>query len=51
MDMQTGKEGEIHPANYLVGALQRQVFSRSNITGFIVNKQVLDTTNNETAYR
>jgi len=49
MDIQTGAEGEIHPANYLVSALQRQVFNRSNITGFIVNKQVLDTTNNETA--
>lgn len=47
MDMQTGKKDEIHPANYLVTALQRQVFSRSNITAFIVNKQVLDTTNNE----
>lgn len=47
MDMQTGKKEEIHPANYLVTALQRQVFSRSNITAFIVNKQVLDSTNTE----
>lgn len=47
MDMQTGKKDDIHPSNYLVAALQRQVFSRSNITAFIVNKQVLDSTNNE----
>jgi len=49
MDIQTGSEGDIHPANFLVSALQRRLFSRSNITGFIVNKQVLDTANTETS--
>jgi hypothetical protein len=59
MDIQTGKkevftpiiigEKEVIPAaNYLVAALQRQVFSRSNITAFIVNKQVLNVKNDET---
>lgn len=59
MDIQTGKkevitdvindEKVIIPAsNYLVAALQRQIFSRSNITAFIINKQVLNVNNDET---
>jgi hypothetical protein len=48
MDMQTGSNEEIYPANYMVAALQRQVLTRSNITAFIVNKQVMDTRNDET---
>ncbi|MBN1158693.1 MAG: carbohydrate binding family 9 domain-containing protein [Bacteroidales bacterium] len=40
MDMQTGKEDAIPSANYAVAVLQRQVFSRSNIGGFFINKQV-----------
>jgi len=48
MDIQTGKKDTIHAANYMVAALQRQIFSRSNITAFIINKQVLDVKNDET---
>jgi hypothetical protein len=48
MDIQTGKKEEIHAANYLVAALQRQVFSRSNITAFLINKQVMDVKDDET---
>ena len=48
MDIQTGKKEEIHAANYMVAALQRQVFSRSNITAFIVNKQVMNVKDDET---
>lgn len=40
MDIQTGSKDTIMAANYMVAALQRQVFSRSNITAFVVNKQV-----------
>lgn len=43
MDMQTGEKGDIRPGNYAVAALQRSVFSRSNISGFFVNKQVMPT--------
>lgn len=59
MDIQTGKkevimdiingEKEVIPAaNYMVAALQRQVFSRSSISAFIINKQVMDIKNDET---
>jgi hypothetical protein len=40
MDIQTGSGENIPAANFMVAALQRQVFSRSSITAFIVNKQV-----------
>jgi len=40
MDIQTGEEEAIPSANYAVAVLQRQVFSRSNIGGFFINKQV-----------
>ncbi len=42
MDIQTGEKENTHPSNYLVAAIQRSVFSRSNITAFFINKQVLD---------
>jgi len=42
MDIQTGKKGNIHASNFLVAAIQRSVFSRSNISAFFINKQVLD---------
>ncbi len=48
MDMQTGNKGEINAANYLVAVLQRLVFSRSSISAFMINKQVLKTKNDET---
>ena len=40
MDIQTGKHNEIPSGNYGVAILQRNVFSRSSIVGFMVNKQV-----------
>ncbi len=42
MDIQTGKKDSINAANFMVAAVQRQVFSRSNITAFLVNKQVMN---------
>jgi len=48
MDIQTGKKDEIHAANYMVAALQRLIFSRSSITAFMINKQVLDVNDDET---
>jgi hypothetical protein len=48
MDIQTARKEEIHAANYMVAALQRQVFSRSNITAFIINKQVMNVKDDET---
>jgi hypothetical protein len=45
MDMQTGEKDDIRPGNYAVAALQRTVFSRSNVSGFFVNKQVMNTEN------
>jgi hypothetical protein len=48
MDIQTGDKEKIRAANYMVAALQRQVFSRSNISAFIVNKQMLFANDDET---
>lgn len=41
MDMQTGIQDTITADNFGVVAIQRQLFSRSNLTGFMVNKQVV----------
>jgi len=40
MDIQTGSKDTIPSGNYGVTILQRNVFSRSSIVGFLVNKQV-----------
>lgn len=40
MDIQTGVKDNTPAGNYFVTVLQRQVFSRSSISGFIINKQV-----------
>jgi hypothetical protein len=40
MDIQTRSNGDIQPVNFTVAALQRQVFSYSNVTAFLVNKQL-----------
>jgi len=48
MDIQTSTKDEIPAANYMVAALQRQVFSRSSVSAFIVNKQILNIDDNET---
>lgn len=48
MDIQTACKDTINAANFMVAALQRQVFSRSSISAFIVNKQVLNTGNDST---
>jgi hypothetical protein len=42
MNLQTGTRDEIPAANFGVIALQRQVFSRSNVTGFFINKQLTE---------
>ena len=43
MDMQTGSKGENLSGNYAVAVLQREVFSRSSIAGFLVHKQITGT--------
>jgi hypothetical protein len=40
MDMQTGSKNEIPGGNYGVAVLQRELFSRSSIVGFLVNKEI-----------
>jgi hypothetical protein len=45
MDIQTGEKDLIHAGNFTVAALQRTVFSRSNISAFLVNKQVMNVKN------
>lgn len=47
MDIQTGNKDTIYAANYMVAAIQRQVFSRSSISAFLVNKQVTGGGNEE----
>jgi hypothetical protein len=43
MDMQTGSKGENLSGNYAVAVLQREIFSRSSIAGFLVHKQITGT--------
>ena len=38
--MQTGAKDDIPSGNYAVAVLQQQVFSRSSIAGFLINKQI-----------
>lgn len=40
LNMQTGTEGNTLANNYTVAAVQKQIFSRSNIGVFLVNKQL-----------
>jgi hypothetical protein len=40
MDIQTGSKEETPSSNYAVAVLQQQVFNRSSIVGFLINKQV-----------
>lgn len=40
MDMQTGSKEEIPSSNYGVAIFQRELFARSSVVGFLVNKQV-----------
>ena len=49
MDIQTGEKDNILAGNFTVAALQRQVFSHSNITTFIINKQVMNP-NSDTSF-
>ncbi|MCX6320991.1 MAG: DUF5916 domain-containing protein, partial [Bacteroidia bacterium] len=53
MDLQTGEKDNIQAGNFIVAALQRKVFSRSNISAFFVNKQVMNLHNDTsfTGYR
>lgn len=50
MDLQTGEKDDILAGNYTVAALQRRVFSHSNITAFLVNKQITNLTNGDTSF-
>jgi hypothetical protein len=45
MDIQTGEKEQFRAANFMVAALQRKVFSRSNISAFFINKQVVNVQN------
>jgi hypothetical protein len=40
MNMQTGTKGDVPAANYTVATMQHQVFSRSNVGAFFINKQL-----------
>lgn len=42
MNMQTKSTGVIPAGNFTAAVLQKQVFSRSNIVGFLINKQVIE---------
>jgi len=48
MNIQTGDKDTLNAGNFTVAALQRQVFSHSNITAFLINKQTLNTNQDET---
>jgi hypothetical protein len=53
MDIQTGEKGNIPSSNFTVASLQRKVFKRSNISAFVINKQVLNVKEDDslTGYR
>lgn len=40
MDIQTGDNNNTPGANFAVGVLQKKVFSRSNISAFLINKEL-----------
>ncbi|MGB8490977.1 MAG: hypothetical protein WCE64_07950, partial [Bacteroidales bacterium] len=40
LDIQTGSKEDIPSSNFAAAVLQRQVFKRSNIVAFLINKQV-----------
>lgn len=40
LNMQTGTEEEISAANFTMASIQRQIFSRSSIGAFVVNKEL-----------
>jgi len=47
MDIQTAQNDTVVAGNFTVAAVQRQVFSHSNITAFLVNKQTMNLNNND----
>jgi hypothetical protein len=49
MDIQTNQNDSVIAGNFTVAAIQRQVFSHSNITAFLVNKQMMNV-NNDTSF-
>lgn len=49
MDIQTNQNDTVVGGNFTVAAVQRQVFSHSNITAFLVNKQMMNM-NNDTSF-
>jgi hypothetical protein len=42
MDIQTDRNDTVDAGNFTVAAIQRKVFSHSNITAFFINKQVMN---------
>lgn len=50
MDLQTGTKGDIPSGNFAVGVLQRKVFQRSNVSAFMVNKEVMFFNKEDTAF-
>ena len=51
MNMQTSANSGNDAANFSVAALQQKVFSRSNITGFFVNKNISGVPSDSSAFR
>ncbi|HLN54738.1 MAG TPA: DUF5916 domain-containing protein [Bacteroidales bacterium] len=49
MDIKTGSRDAIPASNYSVAVLQREIFSRSSLVGFLVNKDVTGTINDSLA--
>jgi len=50
MDLQTGAKDDIPASNFAVGVIQRKVFQRSNVSAFLVNKEVMLSNNEDTTY-
>jgi hypothetical protein len=50
MDLQTGEKDDIRAGNFTVAAIQRKVFSRSNVSAFFVNKELMNV-RNDTSFK
>jgi hypothetical protein len=50
MDIQTGSQDDIRASNFFVATLQRSVFSRSNISAFIINRQLTEIIGSEESF-
>ena len=50
MDLQTGENDDAPAASFAVGTIQKKVFQRSSVSAFLVNKETILSSNNDSLY-